>query len=66
MYTGHLLGRPIKIEIISDGVSSPISEVPPPTLTLLNRLSPASNTLTTTTRSLTDNMNLGPDAATPT
>ena len=67
MNTGHfLLGRPIKIEIISDGVSSPISRVPPPTLTLLNRLSPATNTLTTTSRPLTGNMNLGPDPGTPT
>ena len=60
------LGRPIKIEIISDGVSSPISGVPPPTLTLLNRLAPATNMLTTTLRPLTENMNLGPDPATPT
>jgi hypothetical protein len=66
MNTGYLLGRPIKIEIISDGVSSPISGVPPPTLTLLNRLSPARNSLTTTSRPLTENMNLGLDPAIPT
>ena len=64
MNTGQSQGRPIKIEIISDGVSSPISGVRPPTITLLNRLSPAANTLTT--RPLTENMNLVLDPVTPT
>jgi THO complex subunit 4 len=65
-YDGKIVDgrRPIKIEIISDGVSSPISRVPPPTLTLLNRLSPAN---TSTTGSLTENINsAGPGPATPT
>ena len=64
MDNGRLLGRPIKIEIITDGVSSPISRAPPPTLTLLNRLSPA-NALTAT-KPPTEIINLGPSPATPT
>ena len=65
------LGRPIKIEIISDGVSSPMSHIPPPTLTLLNRLAPLSTSTpttstTTTTRPPTENMNLEPNPAIPT
>jgi len=64
-YDGKIVDgrRPIKIEIISEGVSSPILRVPPPTLTLLNRLSPA-NTLTT--RPLTENIHPEPSPATPT
>lgn len=59
-----LLGRPIKIEIISDGVLSPVPRGPPPTPTLLNRLSPA-NTLTAAVP-LTENINSGLSPSTPT
>jgi len=63
-YDGKIVDgrRPIKIEIISDGVSS-IPRGPPPTPTLLNRLSPAN---TFTTRPPTENINSGLSPLIPT